>query len=300
VRTDNEDGLRFTLKEAENYALANHPQIASAKLNANAVRQEIRQARSAFFPQVYLESDSVYAPNDTRLAAPAGLNNPTIFSRQSDGVTVSQLITDFGRTYELTESAHFRADAAGDRANVARAVVVLAVDKSFFDVLRANAVLRVANDTVNARSIAEKQISALAKNQLKSILDANFAEVNLSEAKLLQIAAKSAVSQAEAELSTALGFSDAQHFVLREEPFNTAMADSPEPLIQQALNQRPELASLHNEMEASQRFAKAEDAAKYPKITALGAAGAALGAGLAAPLSWARRRSATFGSTTLS
>jgi len=273
VRTGTEDGLHFTLKEAENYALANQPQIASAKLTADAVRQEIRQARSNFFPQVYLESDSVYAPENTRLAAPAGLNNPTIFSRQSDGVTVSQLITDFGRTYELTESAHFRADAAGDRANVARAIVVLAVDKSFFDVLRANAVLRVANDTVNARSIAEKQISTLAKNQLKSILDANFAEVNLNEAKLLQIAAKSAVSQAEAELSTALGFSDTQHFILHEEPLDLSMAASPDALIQQALNQRPELASLHNEMEASQRFAKAEDASRYPKITALGAAG---------------------------
>ena len=273
LRTSSENGLHFTLKEAENYALANHPQIAAARLNADAVRQQIREARSAFFPQVYIESDSVYAPEDTRLAAPPGLNNPTIYSRQSDGVSVSQLITDFGRTYELTESAHFRADAAGDRTNVARAIVILAVDKSYFDVLRANAVLRVASDTVNARSIAEKQISTLAKNQLKSVLDANFADVNLNEAKLLQIAAKSAVSQAEAELSTALGFPDAQHFVLHEEPLDLSMTTPPEDLIQLALKQRPELASLHNELEASQRFAQAQEAARYPKITALGAAG---------------------------
>jgi outer membrane protein len=273
VRND-ENGLRFTLKDAENYALANHPQIAAAKLNADAVRQEIREARSAFFPQVYGESDSVYARDgDTRIAAPDGLSNSSVFSRQSDGVIASQLITDFGRTYELTESAHFRANAASDRANVARAVVVLGVDRSYFDVLRANAVLRVAEETIHARDVAFKQISALSKNQLKSTLDANFSQVNLSEAQLLQIQAKSAVSQAEAELSTALGFPNAQHFILTEEPLDLTLAASPDALIQEALNQRPELASLHNEMEASQRFAKAQDAAKYPKISALGAAG---------------------------
>ena len=274
LQVRSENSLHFTLKEAENYALANHPQIASAKLTADAVRQEIREARSAFFPQVYGESDSVYADGgDTRLAAPEGLSNSSVYSRQSDGVVASQLITDFGRTYELTESAHFRANAANDRTNVARAVVVLAVDRSYFDVLRSSAVLRVAQETVHARDVAFRQISDLARNGLKSILDANFAQVNLSEAQLLQIQAKSAVNQAEAELSTALGFPDAQHFTLAEEPLDPKLAGSPEGLIQQALNQRPELASLHNEMEGAQRFAKAQDAEKYPRISALGAAG---------------------------
>jgi len=274
LRTGTEDGLRFTLQEAENYALANHPQIAAAELDADAVRQQIREARSAFFPQIYGESDSVYADaGETRLAAPEGLSDSTIYSRQSDGVVVSQLITDFGRTYELTESAHFRASAAADRANVARALVVLAVDRSYFDVLRSSAVLRVADETVQARDLAFRQISALAKNGLKSILDANFAQVNLSESQLLQIQARSSVSAAEAELSTALGFPNAQHFILAEEPLASTLPDSPDGLIQQALNQRPELASLHHEMEASQQFAKAQDAQKYPRISALGAAG---------------------------
>jgi outer membrane protein len=276
VRTEDEPGLRFTLKQAEGYALANHPQIAAARFNADAVRQEIRQARSEFFPQVYGESDSVYAPSGTpgtRLAAINGLNNPSVFSRQSDGVTVSQLITDFGRTYDLTESAHFRADAAQDRTNVARAMVVLEVDRAYFGLLQARAVERVARQTVEARQVAYHQISVLAKNQLKSILDANFAQVNLSEAQLLLIQAQSGVSDAEAELSTALGFSDAQHFMLTEEPLDQQLPASPEDLIREAMAQRPELASLRNEREASQRFAQAQDAAQYPKITALGAAG---------------------------
>jgi outer membrane protein len=274
LRAENEDGLHFTLKQAEAYALQNHPQIAAAASNADAIRQEIREARSAFFPQIYGESDSVYARDgESRLAASEGLSNSTVFSRQSDGVVLSQLITDFGRTYELTESAHFRASAASDRTNVARAIVVLSVDRSYLDVLRSNAVLRVADETVKARDLAFRQVSALAKTGLKSTLDVNFAQVTLSQAQLLLIQSKSFLDQAEAQLSTALGFADAQHFILTEEPLDEHLPVSPNGLIQEAMNQRPELANLRNELEASQRFAKAQDASKYPKITAMAAGG---------------------------
>jgi outer membrane protein len=186
---------------------------------------------------------------------------------------VSQLITDFGHTYELTESAHFKADAAADRTNVARAMVVLEVDRAYFDLLRAQALLQVAQETVNARQVAYNQISALVNNQLKSTLDANFAQVNLSEAKLLLIQARSGIDDAEAELSAALGFPDAQHFILTEEPLDSRLPPSPELLIRQALGQRPELASLRNEEEAARRYADAQQSAQYPKITAMAAGG---------------------------
>src|SRR5579871_3173320 len=51
-------GLRFNLPQAEAYALANHPRIAGARLTAESVRQQITEARSQFFPQIYLQSDS--------------------------------------------------------------------------------------------------------------------------------------------------------------------------------------------------------------------------------------------------
>ncbi len=272
-------GLRFTLPEAEAYALQNHPQIASAQLTADAVRQQIREARSAFFPQIYGESTSVYAPYDaqtssaTRLAALGGLNNPTVYSRQSDGVVLNQLITDFGRTYDLTENAKFRADAADDRVNTARAIILLQVDRTYFDVLRAQAVLRVAEETVKTRQIAFDQVSVLVKNQLKSTLDQSFDQVALSQAQLLLIQTQSEVREAGAALSTALGFQDAQQFVLTEVPLNLDLPDSADNLVELALNARPELAALRHDVDAAQRFAQGQQAAEYPKVTAMAAAG---------------------------
>jgi outer membrane protein len=273
VRATGSEGLHFTLKQAEGYALANHPQIAGARLNAGAVRQEITEARSQFFPQIYAVSDSVDAPPGARIAASGGLNNPSVYSRQSDGATLSQLLFDFGHTYELTEAAHFRADAAADRLHVTQAVIILQVDRAYFDLLRAHAILRVAQQTVNERQLAFNQISVLAKNQIKSTLDASFAQVNLSEAKLLQIQGQSSVNDAEAELSTSMGFPDTQHFVLTEEPLVLSLPSSPDPLVHLAMNQRPELASLRSEQGAADRFARAQDANRYPKVSAIAAAG---------------------------
>jgi len=279
VPKDQPIGLKFTLAEAESYALQNHPQIASAQLTSEAVHQQIREARSAFFPQIYGESTSVYAPYNeqtssaTRLAALGGLNNPTVLSRQSDGIVVNQLLTDFGHTYDLTESAKFRANAAGDRVQVAQAVVILAVDRTYFDLLRAQAVLRVAQETVKTRQVAFDQVVVLVKNQLKSTLDESFDQVALSQAKLLLIEAQSGVREAEAALSTALGFADAQEFNLTEEPLNLELPAEANPLIQSALNQRPELVALKNDAEAARRFAEAQQSAEYPKVTAMAAAG---------------------------
>jgi outer membrane protein len=278
-QADAAPGLKFTLAEAENYALHNHPRMASAQLTADAVRQEIREARSAFFPQIYGEATAVYAPYNnntgetTRLTALGGLNNPSVYPRQSDGIVVNQLLTDFGRTYDLTQSARFRASAASDRVNAAAAITVLEVDRAYFDLLRARAELQVAAATVKTRQTAFDQVAVLVKNQLRSTLDQSFDDVALSQAKLLQIEARSGVREAEAALSTALGFADAQHFSLADEPMNLTLPADPEGLITSALQQRPDLVALRNDAFAAKRFADAERAGELPKITAMGAAG---------------------------
>lgn len=260
--------LHFTLHEAEQYALHNHPRIFSAQLTADAVHQEIREARSAFFPQVYGEIDAVYAPQNTRLAALNGINNPSIYSRESNGIAINQLITDFGRTYDLTESARYRAEASTERLRVAQAIIILEVDRAYFDVQRAQAVLKVGEDTVKARQTSFQQISVLFKNKLRSSLDASFAQVDLDQANLLLVQAQNDEQQSEAVLSTAMGFPGAQHFALAPEPLDLSIPDKPQTLIFAAFSQRPELAALKAETEAAGRFAQAQRAAQYPKVSA--------------------------------
>jgi outer membrane protein len=79
------------------------------------------------------------------------------------------------------------------------------VDRAYYELLRAQAVLRVAQETVKERQLVADQVHALAKNQMKSSLDVSFAEVNLAQVKLLVVQAQNQLDAASADLSQAMG-----------------------------------------------------------------------------------------------
>ncbi len=80
--------------------------------------------------------------------------------------------------------------------------------------LKAQAVLQVAQETVKNRQLVSDQITAMAKNLLKSDLDVSFANVDLSQAQLLLIQAQNDVQASFADLSAALGYADQRTFTL--------------------------------------------------------------------------------------
>ena len=145
------------------------------------------------------------AENDSRITAGA-LNNPIIYDRFADGVTVGQLVTDFGRTHELVKSSNLHAQAQQENVTTSRADVLLQADRAYYDCLKAQAVLQVAQETVKDRQLVSDQITELEKNKLKSGLDVSFANVDLAQAQLLLIQAQNDLQASFAELSAALGF----------------------------------------------------------------------------------------------
>src|ERR1039457_3857223 len=181
-----EDSPHSTVRESHPAVLRSHPQISVADLKALAARQVTRQFRSAFFPTLSANAVAVGTANDnTRLSAIGALNNPSIYDRNAEGLILSQLITDFGRTANLTGSAKLRAQAEANNAQATREQILLAVDGAFFSAQQAQSVTRVAEQTVTARQIFLEQVTALVTNQMKSELDLSFAKVNLEDGKLL-------------------------------------------------------------------------------------------------------------------
>lgn len=262
----------LTLEEAERLAIKGSPEVAASLLNAAAANQVTLEVSSASQPVVFGSVTGVGALTNSRIAA-GGLNNPSVFDRLAGGFTATQLITDFGRTGALTASARYRAEARGQAAQATRAQIILQVDRAFLGVLRAQSVLRVAQQTVSARQIVSDQITALGQVQLKSGLDVSFAQVNLSEARLLLVNAESDVEGAQAELSAALGLRDRQQFVLADVSLPTAPPLDPAPLIRDSLSQRPELLSLRADRKAAEEFTKAEHDLRNPTVNAAGSVG---------------------------
>lgn len=288
----------LTLAQAHETALRNHPRITVADLRALAAQQVTREARAGFFPQISGNVVAVGTAGDnTRLAAIGGLNNPSIFERNAEGLTVSQLITDFGRTANLTRTAKLRAEAEADFAQATREQILLEVDAAYFAALQAQAVTRVAQQTLTTRQFFLDQVTALASKQLRSDLDVSFARVNLEDARLLLSKAESDLQAAFTDLSTLMGERTSTNYALIEEPVPTQLSTNADILVEQALKSRPDLQQLRNETEAARRFTSAERALRYPTVSAVGAAGvipihdpqlpdtyAAAGVGLSLPL----------------
>jgi outer membrane protein len=262
----------LTLAEAHRLALENNPQLNAAKFNASAQRQVPNEIRSNLVPQVMGLATGVGADSGSRIAA-GGLNNPVVYSRVAGGITVSQLLSDFGRTRNLVDSARLHADAVDQAAEVTRAGVLLDVDRAYFNLLRAQAVLKVAQQTVGARQLVSDQITALQQNQLKTTLDVSFANVNLSDARLLLAQAQNEVKAAEAELARAMGITVSPNYALAEEPMPAALPATIEPLLQDALNNRPELKQLRLDQNAAETFVHAEHDLRKPTISALATVG---------------------------
>src|ERR1051325_8761064 len=126
-------GPSLSLEEAHETALKNHPRISIAELRVLAARQVTREVQSAFFPTLSANVVAVgIAEENTRLAAVGALNNPSIFNRNAEGLIISQLITDFGRTANLAGSAKLRAKAEESNAQATRAQILLQVDGAYY------------------------------------------------------------------------------------------------------------------------------------------------------------------------
>jgi outer membrane protein len=268
-------GRELTLAQAESLALKNNPQITIGKLQALVARQYVREARSALLPTAYLSVTAVDSNPGSRLAAGA-LNNPILFPRAAAGATVGQLITDFGRSTNLLSSSEAQAKAEDQNAAATTAQIILAVDQSFYNVLETKALVVVAQQTVDSRQLFVDKIKALTDAKLKSDLDLSFASVDLARGKLLLLEARNNYQASLAALSAILGYPDQQDFQLVEEQAAIA-APAPDvsPLVQQALQQRPEVLALQDQVQAAQKFSGAEHDLARPTVTALGVVGEA-------------------------
>jgi outer membrane protein len=268
-------GTPLTLQQAEAIAIKNNPQITIGKLRALAAQQYVREARSALLPTANLSLTAVDSIPGGRITAGA-LNNPTVYPRAAGGVSVNQLLTDFGRTNNLLSSSEYGAKAEDQNAAATRADILLVVDQAFYNSLETKALVTVAEETVHARQTLVDKIQALTNAKLKSEIDLSFSNVDLARGKLLLLEAQNNYQTSLAALSAILGYPDEQNFQLVEESAPITEPDlDVAPLIEKALQQRPEIKALQFQLESAQKFGSAEHDLWRPTVDALGVVGEA-------------------------
>lgn len=276
----------LTLDEAKQLALQHSPELDAGDQQVGIARFELMAARAGYLPSIVANvtavggkayddrGDGGTASLVPRIAA-GGLPASSALDRAAAGIAVNQLVTDFGRTGHLVDSAHSTLLAEQDRYEDLRQRLLLRVTADYYRALEAQSTLEVAQKSYDERKLLFDQIDLLQKNKLKSGLDVGFAGVNLDQARLLILRAQDEVSSALAELSSAIGLPSPPELAAQPEQAPAAAPEAVlEPLLQRAL-ERPELASLRAAASAAQRYAEAQHGLANPSLSLLGVAGSA-------------------------
>jgi len=263
----------LTLAQAELMAIRNNPRVTVGRLLALAQHQVTREARAAELPTANGAITAEDAKEGSRTGA-GSLTSSRLLEHAGAGFDGTQLIFDFGHAHNLVLAQKLSEKASNANALATTEEIVLATDEAFYGALTAQAELDVARETVNARQATESQVGAMTKNKLKSTLDLSFADVDLSQAQLLQLDAQSNANASMAVLDAVLGLDHDVAYRLDE----GAGAPPPppasvEPLIQTALQQRPDLQALSYDTQSAQKFARAQWDQLLPTVSAEGTAG---------------------------
>jgi len=264
---------QLTRKEAEQLAIKNNPRVSVGRLLALAQHQVVRETRAAELPTANASITAVGAEDGSRISAGA-LTASRLFEHAGAGGNFTQLITDFGRTKNLVASSKLQEKAQNANALATTEDIVLATDQAFYNALQAQALLKVAEQNVSTRQTTETQVNQMTQNKLKSTLDLSFADVNLSQAKLLLLDAQNNADSTMAALDAVLGFDRQITYDLIDD--NTALQPPPpdvDQLIQAGLQQRPDLQALNYDQQAAIKFSHAEHDQMFPTISTGGTAG---------------------------
>ena len=264
---------QLTLREAEQISIRNNPRVRLGQLLARVEHQVYRETRSAYLPQIEGGAVGAKANSGSRFTFD-GLRSTTLLTHAGGGVTLNELIFDFGRTANLIAASKLREKAQNANALANQLDVVLITDQAFYNALESQALVKLAQQTVDTRNTTNRQIGELTKNKLRSDVDLAFSEENLAQANLLLLDAQNQYQTALNALTSVLGFDRPMHYVLVDE---VAGMPLPPPdqnaLVQMALKQRPDLMALNYSQLAAKKFSRAQEEQLLPSVGTTGVVG---------------------------
>ncbi|MEX5213968.1 MAG: TolC family protein [Nitrospiraceae bacterium] len=212
-------GKFLALRQAVELGLKQHPAVLEAQAQVNAADARIKQTQSLYYPQVYADANTV---------AGAGRNNPRFMisggllqenqSTFAGGLLANQRIYDFGFTQNMVESSKLAAEAQGQDLRARRSLITLTVQRAYFNSLKRQRLVQVAEETVRERGTITGQIAALHRQQLKSKLDLNLAQVELTNAESQLVRARNDLKASFVELNRAMGIQGLDDYVLEDLP----------------------------------------------------------------------------------
>jgi len=267
-------GSFLGLRQAIEIALQKHPVIQAAGANLKAAEARTEQTRSLYFPQVYANFDSIAGAGgiNPRFMAPAGAMLRQNLSQYAGGVIANQRLYDFGFTQNLVDSSQLAAGAQEQDLNAQRVLVILNVQRAYLNSLKRRRLVQIAEETVRQRGIIRSQVDTLYRQQLKSKLDLNLVQVELTNAESALVKARNDLKASFAELNRAMGVAGPEDYVLEDVSIEVRPQRPLESLIADSLS-HPELQRARKLTRSAEARVRATKKQYLPTISAVASAG---------------------------
>jgi outer membrane protein len=267
-------GSFLSLRQALEIALRSHPVLQEGDATLKAATARTEQTRSLYYPQVSANFDTVSGVGrvNPRFVAPAGAMLQPNLSQYAGGVTASQRIFDFGFTQNLVESSQMAARAQEEDVNGRRALVILNVQRSYYNSLKRRRLVQIAEETVRERGTITFQIEQLYRKQLKSKLDLNLVQVELTNAQSQLVRARNDLKASFADLNRTMGIRGPEDYVLEDLPVDVRTLRTMESLITESLS-HPELRKARELVASAEARLRATKRQYLPTVSAFASAG---------------------------
>lgn len=267
-------GRFLGLKEAVEVALQQHPVLQVANANLKAAQARTEQTRSLYYPQVYADLATAAGVGgiNPRFVTPAGSMLRQNLSQYTGGVIANQRLYDFGFTKDLVESSEKAATAQEQDINARRAFVELNVQRVYLGSLKHRRLVQIAEDTIRVRGAIKSQVEALYRQQLKSKLDVDFVQVELTNAESALVKARNGLKASFADLNRAMGVVGSDDYVLEDIPTEIRSLPLLDSLIESS-RLHPELKKAQEQRRSAEAKLKAAKKQYLPTVNAIASAG---------------------------
>jgi outer membrane protein len=266
-----------TLQEAQRVALERQPQLQVAHGSTQAADGRVEQFRSPLLPQVSVIADYDRLTTN-RLYRFGGIpfaSTSTSWSSVNyydSSITLTQQLWDFGQNGNRWRSAEASARSAAGLERTTLQQTVLQVRTAFFNAVASKELLAVARETLANQHNHLVQIEGFVKEGTRPPIDLSQARADFANAEVQVVNAENNYQRAKVLLNQTMGVEGPIDYDVANEglPPQHGEDGTLEPLLQMALEQRPEIAAATEQVKAQQLLIKSARGSYGPTISAVG------------------------------
>ncbi len=258
-------------------ALKHNPVVALGRARVERSQAVLEQVDAGWYPQLSLGADYRWqktggAGNIPPTGSKIGRNSG-IIQTQGGSIGFSQLLYDFGRQNASRRQAYAEFSAAEADLVSAENDAVFNFRSAFYDVLKTEELVRVGEETVRQFEKRLEQVKGFVDAGTRQKYDLTKAQVDLGNAQLTLVKARTAFTVSRATLNSTLGLASDPVYALEHPGQSGPWALSFPDAVTSARAYHPQLQSLILQENASRATIDAAIAAFYPQISLTGSLG---------------------------